>query len=445
MGSLPAEGWFPVTRMQSGAARTDFRRSVRIWVSVSWNAPVYARRGMLDSRRLILVVATVALILIGLVVAWVGQGAAAAASGDPVVAWALSPASNTVTVRLTPGGGPYAPGILARSHLVVSGAGHTVHAPAGAPAQLPVTPGRRASLLVQVQGPRPARQTLTVAVPRALRVTRSRRAGFGLVVSLSAPLRDRATRALCRRDPVSFPAAREVAVAGGPTECRSVLRVTARDGEQATVRVTIPALRSIPLYSFANPAHRAIYITVDDGWTPSAKVLAIMRQTHLPVTAFLIQEAAEQHLPYWRAFVAAGGTVGDHTVSHPNLTKLTLRQAIFQWGHARLGLRRLLGHAPVMGRPPYGAFDPAVEVAAYQGGLKALVGWSATMTSSGLSTWDGRALEPGEIVLLHWVPGLGQQLVRLLRIIHARHLDPRPLVPADFAGVTPQHRSLDGD
>jgi peptidoglycan/xylan/chitin deacetylase (PgdA/CDA1 family) len=431
--------------MRSGAARADFPRSVRIWVSVSWNAPVYARRGMLESRRLILVVVTVALVLIGLAVAWVGQGAAAAASGDPVVAWALSPASNTVTVRLTPGEGPYAPGILARSHLAVSGAGHTGRALAGAPVRVPVAPGRRASLLVQVQGPRPARQTLTVAVPRALRVTRSRRAASGLVVSLSAVLRDRGARALCRRDPVSFPAAREVAVASGPAVCRSVLRVTARDGEQTTVRVTIPALRSIPLFSFANPAHRAIYITVDDGWTPSAKVLAIMRQIHLPVTAFLIQEAAEQHLPYWRAFVAAGGSVGDHTVSHPNLTKLSLRQATFQWGHARLGLGRLLGRTPVMGRPPYGAFDRTVEVAAYRGGLRVLVGWSATMTSSGLSTWDGRPLEPGEIVLLHWVPGLGQQMVRLLRIIHARHLNPTPLVPADFAGVAPQRRSLDGD
>ena len=163
------------------------------------------------------------------------------------------------------------------------------------------------------------------------------------------------------------------------------------------------------------------------------------------MVAFLIQEAAQQHLAYWRAFVAAGGTVGDHTVSHPNLTKLSLREATAQWGRARLGLGRLLGRTPVMGRPPYGAFDRTVEVAAYRGGLKALVGWSATMTSSGLQTWDGRRLEPGEIVLLHWVPGLGQQLARLLRIIHAQHLNPAPLTPADFAGVVPQRRSLDGD
>jgi peptidoglycan/xylan/chitin deacetylase (PgdA/CDA1 family) len=85
---------------------------------------------------------------------------------------------------------------------------------------------------------------------------------------------------------------------------------------------------------------------VDDGWTPSKQVLAIMRNTRLPVTAFLIEQAAEQHLAYWRAFVGAGGMVADHTVSHPNLTKLSLAQATTQWAQARQASGRLLGQTP---------------------------------------------------------------------------------------------------
>ncbi len=419
---------------------------MRFWVPVSWNSGIGSRSGAVDSRRLILVLAAAVLIILGLAVAWIGQGAAAAMLGTPGVAWAVSPASNTVDVRLIPGNGPEGRRILARSHLVVSGAGPARRSPDGAAVRIPIAPGTRARLQVQVDGPRPVQRTLTVAMPRALRITRSRYAASGLLVSVSAALRQHSPRPLCGKDPVSFPAPRVVAVASGPARCRSVLRVTARDGEQATVRVSIPALREIPVYSFARPAHRAIYITVDDGWTPSPTVLTLMRQTHLPVTAFLILRAAQRNLPYWRAFVAAGGTVGDHTVSHPNLTKLSLAQASAQWGQARTGLGRLLGRAPVLGRPPYGAFNRAVEAAAFRGGLQALVGWSATMGSTGrVHTWDGRKLEPGEIVLLHWVPGLGHQLTRLLRAIHAQHLNPTPLTPADFAGEPVQRRSLDGD
>jgi peptidoglycan/xylan/chitin deacetylase (PgdA/CDA1 family) len=236
-----------------------------------------------------------------------------------------------------------------------------------------------------------------------------------------------------------------VAVAKSPERCRGRLRLTARDGERAVVRVSVPSLPEIPLYSFASPAGRAIYITADDGWTPSAQVLTIMRQTHLPVTAFLIAQAAERNLPYWRAFAAAGGTIGDHTVSHPVMTKLTLAQATTQWGQARTSLGRWFGRLPVLGRPPYGAFNPTVEAAAYRGGLTALVGWSATMSADHIETWDGKRLEPGEIVLLHWVPGLGHEMVTLLKAIHAAHLHPAPLTPASFAGIAPQQRSLDGD
>jgi len=413
---------------------------------VSWNADIRTRSGKADSRRLILIPAAATLIFIGLGVAWVGQGAAAAAAGTPGVAWALSPATNTVTVRLTPGAGPAGRQILAHSHLLVSGSGRAQQSPAGGEVRVPVPPGRRTQLQVQVAGPRPSQQTVSVAPPRALRVTAAKRSAAGLLVSMSGPVRRRPSRPLCGRDTVSAVTATQVVVASGPAPCRAVLRVTGRSGEQAVVRVAIPALREIPVYSFANPAHRAIYITVDDGWTPSPKVLDLMRQAHLPVTAFLILQAAERNLPYWRAFVAAGGTVGDHTVSHPNLTKVSLRTATMQWGQARTGLGRLLGHTPVMGRPPYGAFDRTVQAAAYRGGLRALVGWSATVGSTGaVHTWNGRKLEPGEIVLLHWVPGLGSQMTRLIRVIHAGHLNPTPLTPADFAGVTPQRRSLDGD
>jgi len=48
-------------------------------------------------------------------------------------------------------------------------------------------------------------------------------------------------------------------------------------------------------------------------------------------------------------------------------------------------------------------------------------------------------------VLLHWVPGLGQQMTKLLAAIHARHLHQMPLTPASFAGIAPYRRSLHGD
>jgi peptidoglycan/xylan/chitin deacetylase (PgdA/CDA1 family) len=398
--------------------------------------------------RLTVFAMTGVLIAAGLIVAWMGQRAVAATSARPAVAWALDPASNTVTIRLRPSGAPSSRRILARSHLTVSEDGtgkQWTQSPDAATVGVPVPPGRRTRLLVQVAGPAPFSQAVTVTAPSALRITASRRDSGGVRIWLSGPLRRAQHRPLCGQDAVSFPASREVDVADGAVPCRTKLTLTSRDGEQTVVRLATRGLPEIPLYSFASPARRAIYITVDDGWTPSPRVLAIMRRTQLPVTAFLIKRAAQRDLPYWRAFVRAGGTVGDHTVSHPNLTKLTLGQATAQWGQARRALGQMLGQVPFLGRPPYGAFDPTVQAAAYRGGLKTLVGWSVVVDSDGIHTWDGKGLEAGEIVLLHWVPGLGSQLARLLSVIHARHLNPEPLTATSFAGTAPQRRSLDGD
>jgi hypothetical protein len=50
-----------------------------------------------------------------------------------------------------------------------------------------------------------------------------------------------------------------------------------------------------------------------------------------------------------------------------------------------------------------------------------LLGWSAAARRGRIQTRDGKALEPGEIVPLHWIPGLGHRLTRVLAAIHAGH------------------------
>jgi len=370
------------------------------------------------------------------------------------LAWSFSRASNTVTVRVTRPAGTAGEQVLARGRLTVSASGGAAPGHWSATdglVRVPVPAGSRTSLLIRLTGPQPLTRTVTVTAPPPLELVASRGASGQWLVDMSSPLRSPATRVLCGIDQVSLAAPERVALYDGGTACRARLQLTARDGEQTTVPVAIPALpqSSHPavahLYCFASPAGGSVYITIDDGWTPSAEVLDLMRQTHVPVTAFLIQKAAQENLGYWRAFAAAGGLIGDHTFSHPYLTKLSLRQATSQWARARVALGRWLGQTPDLGRPPYGAFNRKVEVAAARGQLLALVGWSATMSGDALQTWDGKPLQAGEIVILHWVPGLGGQFAALLAKISALHLHVAPLTLASLAGIAPQERTLNGD
>ncbi len=380
----------------------------------------------------------------------VGSGPAPVPLG---LGWAFSPASNTVTIQLTSPAGTAVRQVAAQSRLTVSEHGGQRWSAGGGTIRVPVTAGLRTSLLVQVTGPQRLTRTLTVNAPPAPRIVTAGASAGRWLIYASGPLRPGSSQVLCGTDEVSFPASSQVAVSEGATPCRATLQLTAQNGEQAVVPVTIPARSEAKtraasvarLYSFASPAGGAIYITIDDGSTPSAEVLTLMHQNYLPITAFLIADAAKEHLSYWKEFVAAGGMIGDYTVSHPHLTKLTLDRATVQWSGARTALGRLLGQIPVLGRPPYGSFDHTVEVAAARAGLTALAGWSATMSGNRVETWNGKPLSPGEIVILHWVPGLGHQLAALVAAIRALHLNPKPLTPASFQGMAPQQRSLNGD
>lgn len=372
------------------------------------------------------------------------------------VGWAFSPVSDTVTIRVTSPTGTTGRQVLARSRLAVSErvGGHTGRwSASGGTIRVPVPAGRRTSLLVRLTGPQPLTRTVMVTTPPPLRVVSSGASSGRWLVYTSGPLRPGPAQLLCGADKVSIVASTQVAIAETAKACPDQLRLTGRDGEHLVVPVTIPARSTakIPavsvarLYCFARSAGRAVYITIDDGWTPSAEVLALMHQTYLPITAFLIAGAAREHLSYWKEFVTAGGMIGDHTVSHPDLTKISRGQATAQWGQARTLLGRWLGQTPAVGRPPYGAFGHRVEVAAARGRLTVLAGWSATMSGDRVRTWNGKPLSPGEIVLLHWDPGLGRQLTALLAAIRAQHLNPAPLTPASFAGLAPQRHSLSGD
>jgi peptidoglycan/xylan/chitin deacetylase (PgdA/CDA1 family) len=370
--------------------------------------------------------------------------------------WVLSPAANTVTMQVTAPAGTAGQQVLARSRMAVTerGAGTAGGhwSAAGSVLTVPVPAGIQVSLLVQLTGPQQLSQTVIVSAPAAPRITSSGASDGRWLMYTSTPLQAGPAQELCGDEPAEMVAPTQLAVTEGATACTGSLRLTARSGEQATVPVTIPAraqvtAKTVPsaaLYCFASSAGRAVYITIDDGWTPSAEVLDLMHQTYLPITAFLIAHAAQQNLGYWREFTAAGGLIGDHTVSHPYLTKLTLTAATAQWAQDRTDLGRWLGQTPAIGRPPYGAFNATVEKAAGHGGLSALAGWSATMSGDSVQTWNGKPLSPGEIVILHWDPGLGAQLSALLAVIRARHLNPQPLTLASFTGIVPQQKTLSG-
>jgi peptidoglycan/xylan/chitin deacetylase (PgdA/CDA1 family) len=54
-----------------------------------------------------------------------------------------------------------------------------------------------------------------------------------------------------------------------------------------------------------------------------ASILATLRRDHVPATFFLTGAFVREYPAAAQAIAAAGGRIGDHTVSHPRLTQLS--------------------------------------------------------------------------------------------------------------------------
>ena len=91
-----------------------------------------------------------------------------------------------------------------------------------------------------------------------------------------------------------------------------------------------------------------VALTFDDGPGPyTPQVLAELRSLHVRATFFVIGHNAQQLPGIVRALRAAGMVVGNHSWSHPNLTKLSLARQRAQLRRTQDVLaRRRSGSAP---------------------------------------------------------------------------------------------------
>ena len=62
--------------------------------------------------------------------------------------------------------------------------------------------------------------------------------------------------------------------------------------------------------------------------------------------------------------------------------------------------------------------------------------WSATDNGHGLQTWNNGPLAPGTIVLMHWDPGLYENLRQVLPACEAQGLVPRSLPTTPWPATT---------
>jgi peptidoglycan/xylan/chitin deacetylase (PgdA/CDA1 family) len=153
---------------------------------------------------------------------------------------------------------------------------------------------------------------------------------------------------------------------------------------------------------------KEIALTFDDGPHPlfTPRLLAVLRNLHVPATFFVVGKMAERAPNLIREEVASGFDVENHTYHHVSLTKLPTEQALDEIEACGMVVEDITGRAPHLFRPPGGRFTAEVAADAAEMGYTTVL-WTddpGDYQSPPESVILARALRSarnGGILLLH--------------------------------------------
>ncbi|MGV4987439.1 polysaccharide deacetylase family protein [Streptomyces sp. NRAIS4] len=167
--------------------------------------------------------------------------------------------------------------------------------------------------------------------------------------------------------------------------------------------VKLSATGPVPVFTHIPTSQKVVFITVDDGQEKDPRFIEMMRDLKIPITMFLMNDAIKSDYGYFRKLQALGNHIQNHTLHHPVMSTLPLaRQKEEVCGDQKI-LTKEYGTAPLLFRPPYGAYNADTKTAVAECGPRAIVWWRESMQIRNMQYQvPGRKLRPGDIILAHF-------------------------------------------
>lgn len=164
---------------------------------------------------------------------------------------------------------------------------------------------------------------------------------------------------------------------------------------------------------------KCVALTFDDGPGPYTRtLLRHLAAYDAHATFFVVGQNVVARPKVVRDAVAAGHEIGNHTWSHPDLTRLSPKAIRSQLARTDHAVEAATGVVPDLVRPPYGAWDKAVRRQAH----RPLVLWSVDTldwryrNSARVARVSLKQVRPGSVILFHDIhPTTVKALPRVLK------------------------------
>jgi peptidoglycan-N-acetylglucosamine deacetylase len=136
-------------------------------------------------------------------------------------------------------------------------------------------------------------------------------------------------------------------------------------------------LPHVPVIRFGADTSKRIALTFDDGPHPkfTVKVLDVLRERKVKATFFVLGSQVKRYPKILRQIADEGHEIGNHSFSHKFFTAISNDLISREIADTQNEIKSVLGYAPVLFRPPYGAFRQDTKTVFHEQNLKIIL-WS---------------------------------------------------------------------
>jgi len=165
--------------------------------------------------------------------------------------------------------------------------------------------------------------------------------------------------------------------------------------------------RELPIYSVARE-DPVLAISFDASWgaDKTIPILDILDKYNVKTTFFLVGGWVDKYPDMLREIVARGHEIGNHSDTHPHMSKLSEADIRTELHNMSAKVENLTGVRPTLFRPPYGDYNDRVVTISRQEGYECVqwsidsLDWKDRGTADIIKQCTYR-VENGDIVLFH--------------------------------------------
>lgn len=209
-----------------------------------------------------------------------------------------------------------------------------------------------------------------------------------------------------KRNEASEPTSAKPRGSASRSEAENIGTLSADEGYE--VEVLAGFRKELPIYSVSRE-DKKIAITIDAAWNDDKTpfILSTLERYGVKATFFLCGFWVKAYPEQVRAIAAAGHTIGNHTMTHPHMTKITAEQMIRELSELDDLIEKITGKRSVLFRAPYGEYNDKVILTVREAGYEPIqwdidtIDWRPERSSQTILDTVLGKLHDGAIILCH--------------------------------------------